>query len=273
MTLTKNKFMKSNQIKLAAIFLSLFALISCEQTEINNDDVSPPSTISSKDLNQLKTDYGLTKEFMAVDIEKIIVNNSTYNLDELNTNTLQLVKKELDESPNKIVLNEINALYLSKHDLNGEELYRLHEIYIDGPNTLSNASNKGLQRLSATLKLYEFHNYTGRSITWSITGGTKVGKTGLLKVDRLLFSTKSSASGGTAKSARIWTWNGDQAIYYRFKGYPFAEIGSLSNNKNIDKDKTYNFKVKGRRWDIFNTKRQFVGSFEFGTTYTRRLKR
>ncbi len=285
--------MKKGKGLLYGVALALTLFTSCSKTDIA-EDAAQSTGPTLEQVETLKANYGLTSDFFVAPIEKVILNNQTYQLNNLTKAEFTKLEKAF-ATHHEIFLDAVGSVFLSEQLPEKDFLDNVYKQYLgdrtvvldEGVDPVTGISKrKKFQVARASIRLYPFCGYeaignilrrrNGRNVTQTMTLPTRTFVVTAKKAKgnygrKANFLRTTVSLGGSNvhvissfDSGRIFTWSGDQDVYLRFKGY---SSDHLKGRKTIDDDKTYTFKVVNRKWDVYAC--HTVGSFDFGLTVLR----
>ena len=288
--------MKKGKGLLYSVALALTLFTSCSKTELVNSDAAQTNVLTeaSSSVATLKANYGLNNADFVTPITKVILNSKTYNLEQLSNSELETLEAAFT-THHQVYLDEVGAVYLSSEALNQDALAQVYNTYLGdnlGEVGSITAKSKKRQRARVSVRLYPYCDYgtrghvaTGERLangrpkteivnlptrTFTVTAGNKVTtyKRTVNSLPQTVKVGQDRIAIDTYDSARTFTWNGDQNVHLRFKGYSAT---NLKGKKRVDKDRSYNsFQVKNRKWDVI--KCGTMKSFDFDLTVTRNRK-
>ncbi len=296
--------MKKGKGLLCSVALALTLFTSCSENEaIDQVAESQDGLVAAAKVETLKENYGLKDDFLVAPIEKVILNNQTYQLDNLTKPEFATLENAFITN-NKIFLDEIGSIYLTEQEADAELLQSVYKQYLgddiieveDGIDAATGRRKvKKFQVARATLQMFAFNNYKTRGAVFdtdsnrtnffitipTLSYTLQAGRT-VKNYRRSARSTVSPIIGPITKkrfirdmsSARAFVWNGDQNVFLRYQGYSQK---SYKGSKIIDEDQAYNIKVVNRNWKIHsnvlsNKTSTGVESMHFDLTVTSNRK-
>ncbi len=264
--------MKKGKGLLCSVALALTLFTSCSENEaIDQVAESQDGLVTAAQVETLKENYGLKDDLLEAPIEKVILNNQTYQLDNLTKAEFTTLENAFT-THNEIFLDAIGSVYLTEQDADAELLQSVYKQYLgdniveveDGIDAVTGKRKvKKFQAASATLQLFPFSNYKTRGV---INGGdtfiTIPSRSYTVRASKTVKNYRKSASSVSRTyynpvkkkrflrdmySARAFVWSGDQNVFLKFQGYSDE---AQKGRKLTDKDQSYNIKVVNRNWKI-----------------------
>ena len=269
--------MKKGKGLLCSVALALTLFTSCSENEaIDQVAQSQDGLVTAAQVETLKENYGLKDDLLEAPIEKVILNNQTYQLDNLTKAEFATLENAFT-THNEIFLDAIGSVYLTEQDADAELLQSVYKQYLgddiieveDGIDAATGRRKvKKFQVARATLQMFAFNSYKTRgsvadsdnnrtiffitipTLSYTLQAGRPV-----KNYRRSVRSTVSPIIGPISNkrflrdmnSARAFVWSGDQNVFLKFQGYSDE---AQKGRKLTDKDQSYNIKVVNRNWKI-----------------------